>query len=122
MKYDKMTKDELIEKLKEQKHLASAVEAKDIEMSQLKNKKDEEIKKLKESLLDARKELGKASNMITKEQANEMVNNALADAEKTVQIANEFLAANQNSLQLINAALKVINHNDKLLNEKLNKN
>lgn len=122
MKYDKMTKDELIEKLKEQKHLAQAVEAKDIEMSRLKNKKDEEIKKLKESLLDIRKELSKKAHMITKEQANEMVNNALADAEKTVQIANEFLAANQNSLQLINAALKVINHNDKLLNEKLNKN
>lgn len=122
MKYDKMTKDELIEKLKEQKHLASAVEAKDIEMSQLKNKKDEEIKKLKESLLDIRKELAQKSNMVTKQQADEMVNNALKDAEKTVQIANEFLAANKNSLQLINAALKVINHNDKLLNEKLDKN
>lgn len=122
MKYDKMTKDELIEKLKEQKHLAQAVEAKDIEMSQLKNKKDEEIKKLKESLLDIRKELAQKSNMVTKQQADEMVNNALKDAEKTVQIANEFLAANKNSLQLINAALKVINHNDKLLNEKLDKN
>lgn len=119
MKYEKMTKEELIKKLEEQKHLASAVEAKDNEMSQLKNKKDEEIKKLKENLLSLRKEL---AGKIPKQQADEMVNNALKDAEKTVQIANEFLAANQSSLQLMNAALKVINHNDKLLNEKLDKN
>ena len=116
MKYDKMTKEELIQKLEEQKHLVSAVEAKDNEMAQLKNKKDEEIKKIKEDLQELRKELvGK----IPKQQADEMVNNALEDAEKTVQIANEFLAANQNSLQLLNSAIKIINHNDKLLNEKL---
>ena len=36
MDYDKLTKAELLEKLEEQKHLASAVEAKDIEMSELK--------------------------------------------------------------------------------------
>lgn len=114
-----LTKAELIEKLEEQKHLASAVEAKDNEIIQLKNKKDEEIKKLKELLTAARKELvGK----IPKEQADEMVNNALKEAEKTVQIANEFIAGKENSLQLMNAALKIINHNDKLLNEKLNKN
>jgi len=119
MNYKDMTKAELIEKLEEQKHLASAIEAKDIEMSQLKNKKDEEVKKLRENLQELRKELvGK----IPKQQAEEMVNNALKDAEKTVQIANEFLAANKNSLQLMNAALKIINHNDKLLNEKLDKN
>jgi nucleoid DNA-binding protein len=119
MKYDKMTKEELIKKLEEQQHLASAVEAKDIEMSQLKNKKDEELKKLKESLLETRKELAQKAHMITKQQADEMVNTALKDAEKTVQIANEFLAANKNSLELMNAAIKIINHNDKLLNEKL---
>ena len=122
MKYEKMTKEELIKKLEQQQHLAAAVEAKDIEMSQLKNKKEEEIKKLKESLLSLRNELSQKSNMITKEQSDEMVNNALKDAEKTVQIANEFLAAKENSFKLINAALKIINHNDKLLNEKLNKN
>lgn len=108
MDYEKLTKVELIEKLNEQKHLASAVEA-----------KDKEIVRINNELQKARKELSEQGQMIPKQKADEMVNNALADAEKTVQLANEFLAANKNALTLMNAAMTVINHNDNLLNEKL---
>lgn len=119
MDYGKLTKAELIQKLNEQKHLASAVEAKDKEIVELKEAKEKEISRINNELQKARSELKEQSTMITKQQADEMVNTALADAEKTVQLANEFLAANKNALTLMNAAMTVINHNDNLLNEKL---
>lgn len=111
MDYDKLTKAELIEKLNEKKHLASAVEA-----------KDKEIIRINNELQKARSELNQKASMISKEKVDEMLNNALEDAEKTVQLANEFLAANKNALTLMNAAITVINQNDKLLNEKLGGN
>jgi hypothetical protein len=111
MDYDKLTKAELIDKLNEQKHLAHAVEV-----------KDQEIIRINNELQKTRSELNQKASMISKEEVDKMLNNALADAEKTVQLANEFLAANKNALTLMNAALTVINQNDKLLNEKLGGN
>lgn len=119
MDYNKLTKTELIEKLEEQKHLASAVEAKDKEIVEIKELKEKEIVRINNELQKVRKELNEQGEMVPKQKVDEMVNNALADAEKTVQLANEFLAANKNALTLMNAALTVINQNDKLLNEKL---
>jgi len=111
MDYDKLTKAELIQKLNEQKHLAQAVEV-----------KDQEIIRINNELQKTRSELNQKASMVSKEEVDKMLNNALADAEKTVQLANEFLAANKNALTLMNAALTVINQNDKLLNEKLGGN
>jgi CRISPR/Cas system-associated protein Cas10 (large subunit of type III CRISPR-Cas system) len=59
MDYEKMTKKELVEALKEKEHLASAVKAKDEEINRLKEaknqlieKKDVALKELEERLAD----------------------------------------------------------------------
>ena len=105
MEYDKMTKAELIEKLREQKHLAQAVEA-----------KDKEIVELKKTLSEKSQQL---ANSITLDKHKEIVRKEIDEAEKTVELANTVLESHNNAMHLINSALAVINQNEKLLSEKI---
>jgi hypothetical protein len=112
MDYDKLTKAELIDKLNEQKHLAHAVEAKDQEIIRINN----EMQKVKEQIKEQNLRM---VGMISKEDSNKILNEALKDAEEKINLANQFLVSQKNALNLFNSALAVINQNDTLLQEKL---
>jgi predicted nucleic acid-binding Zn-ribbon protein len=112
MDYDKLTKAELIDKLNEQKHLAQAVEAKDQEIIRINN----EMQKVKEQIKEQNLRM---VGMISKEDSNKILNEALKDAEEKINLANQFLVSQKNALNLFNSALAVINQNDTLLQEKL---
>ena len=112
MDYNQLTKAELIEKLNEQKHLAHAVEAKDKEIVRINN----EMQKVKEQIREQNKRM---VGLIPREESNKILDEALKDAEEKINLANQFLSAQKNTLHLLNSALAVINQNDALLNEKL---
>lgn len=112
MDYSQLTKAELLEKLNEQKHLAQAVDAKDQEIIRINN----EMQKVKEQIKEQNLRM---VGMISREESNKILDEALKDAEEKINLANQFLVAQKNALHLFNSALAVINQNDALLQEKL---
>lgn len=141
MEYDKMTKAELIQKLKEQKHLAQAIEAKDKEISELKNLKEKIIKDYEMRIVDLKKGRDEASKehdirinelkkeilqkekalslSITPEKHKEEIEKVWADAKEAVEKANLVLHNYGQALALINSAMNVINQNDRYMSEKI---
>lgn len=116
MEYDKLTKAELIEKLKEQKHLAQAVEAKDKEVAKVKEEFLKTREELERQLRSLNEQLVKS---ITLEKHQEILKQELATAEETVKVANMVLQSHNNAMNLVNSAMAVINQNEALLSEKI---
>ena len=125
MKYEKMTKEELIKKLEEQKHLAHAVESKDREISEI-NKRGAEQQERYNTSLKVLKEQIKEKELIikqsfSKEQFKEEVDKIWKEAQLSVDKANFVLNGYTKALRLLNAALDMVNENDRHMSEKLKK-
>ena len=90
-----LTKAELIEKLEEQKHLAEAVEAKDIEMSKLEKKYKEKITKLHEEVIELSKKVHqvkeKHKHSITEEQMQERIKTINKEKERAQEVARLYV-------------------------------
>ena len=106
MDYTKLTKSELIEKLEEQQHLASAVEAKDIEISELKKKHEELVTKYQGSL--------------TKEQIEKVTERLVAERNEAAQRANLYIKIHHDLLKQIQHTTEMALFSEQLVSEKFN--
>jgi transcriptional regulator len=123
MKYEKMTKEELIKKLEEQKHLAHAVESKDREISEIKKRGTEQKEKYNASLKMLKEQIAEKEFIIkqsfSKEQFKEEVDKIWKEAQLSVDKANIVLNGYTKALRLLNAALDMVNENDRHMSEKI---
>lgn len=106
MNYKNMTKDDLIKKLEEQRHLAQAVEAKDKEITkhiEEKIKMKEEVDALIKANTDAEKELPLLKEHITRlEESNKKL---VAIAKEKVNSASLYVNAFQGLMKSIQGTL-----------------
>lgn len=123
MNYKDMTKTELIKKLEEQKHLAHAVESKDREISQIIKRGAEQQEKYNASLKVLKEQLSEKELLIkqsfSKEQFKEEVEKVWKEAKISVDKANIVLNGYTKALRLLNAALDMVNENDRHMSEKI---
>jgi hypothetical protein len=122
MDYTKLTKSELIEKLEEQKHLASAVQAKDKEMSDLKKLHEEQMKRLKE---DKSELVTKYKGSLTKEQVDNITkklieerNDAFAKANLYIKIHHDLLKQMQHTAEMALFSEQLVSEKFKMRGEK----
>ena len=132
-----LTKAELIEKLEEQTHLASAVEAKDIEISQLKKeskkqledlkkKHEEEIKRLSKKREEEVKALKKEKaelvtryqGSLTKEQIKEATERLIEERNEAAQRANLYIKIHHDLLKQIQHTTEMALFSEQLVSEK----
>jgi len=124
MKYDKMTKDELIEKLKEQKHLATTIQAKEKELGELRYKitlaKKESIQKENE-LKRMIERLSKENEFcISQEEFNKTINKLKAEKDRAALVANRYAQAYKDYLKLTQQILNMAITTDELIKPKKN--
>lgn len=109
--YEAMKKDELIDLLLKQAHLAAAVEAKDKEISALENSKEEEIKRRVD------KELGKSNQAYElkvkeisdmKEKHQQEIRNLVTQGEENFKIIESLAKTAQDILDRNHALLKIL--------------
>lgn len=104
MDYDKMTKAELIEKLNQQKHLAKAVEAKDIELSQMVKRYEAKVEGLQEEIAKFRRDyqgaLKKEEIDVIIKDAETKRNEAKQMAQFYVKMYHDFLKQTQQNLEM----------------------
>lgn len=90
MDYEKLTKAELIEKINEQKHLASAVEAKDAEIVSIKKKYSEENNALANELSTLK---ASTHGMLRREEIEKITKATIEEKEKFAKIAKYYVVA-----------------------------
>lgn len=121
-----LTKAELLKKLEEQQHLASAVEAKDIEMSELKKeskkqlehlkkKHEEEIKALK---LQKEELVTKYQGALTKEQVENLTQRLIAERNEAASRANLYIKIHHDLLKQIQHTTEMALFSEQLVSEK----
>lgn len=97
-----MTKAELIEKLKNTRHLANTVHEKDVQLAEL------------------RQEVIKLRNGVSKEEHEKIIDNIYAEVQVKLDVANEVIEAYESALHLLNSAMWSINKIDNNLKTKIN--
>ena len=121
-----LTKAEVLKKLEEQQHLASAVEAKDIEMSELKKeskkqlehlkkKHEEEIKALK---LQKEELVTKYQGALTKEQVENLTQRLIAERNEAASRANLYIKIHHDLLKQIQHTTEMALFSEQLVSEK----
>ena len=121
-----LTKAEWLKKLEEQQHLASAVEAKDIEMSELKKeskkqlehlkkKHEEEIKALK---LQKEELVTKYQGALTKEQVENLTQRLIAERNEAASRANLYIKIHHDLLKQIQHTTEMALFSEQLVSEK----
>ena len=114
-----MTKDELIEKLKEQKHLATTIQAKEKELGELRYKitlaKKESIQKENE-LKRMIERLSKENEFcISQEEFNKTINKLKAEKDRAALVANRYAQAYKDYLKLTQQILNMAITTDELI-------
>ena len=122
MKYEKMTKEELIKKLEEQKHLAKAVNAKDKEIADIRVKAKNMIKEAVERENMAKEKvnelLNKYSGSVTKEVLQKTIEKIEAERDKAVKVASRYIQAYRDYLKLTQHTLNMAISNEELISPK----
>jgi len=121
-----LTKAELIKKLEEQKHLASAVEAKDIEMSKLKKESKKQLEHLKKKheeeikVLKKEKEelVTKYQGSLTKEQIEKITERLVAERNEAAQRTNLYIKIHHDLLKQIQHTTEMALFSEQLVSEK----
>jgi G3E family GTPase len=121
-----LTKAELIEKLEEQQHLVSAVEAKDIEMSQLKKESKKELEQLKkkheEEIQALKKEKGelvtKYQGSLTKEQIEKVTERLVEERNEAILKAKLYIKIHHDLLKQIQHTTEMALFSEQLVSEK----
>lgn len=99
MDYQKMTKDELIEKLQEQVHLAKAVEVKDNEVLKLTNQ-------LAQQTATYKKELGELkSKIVDTEHLNKRLETLDREHQILIELLNSYVFLTRNLMKNIQGGL-----------------
>jgi glutamate synthase domain-containing protein 3 len=122
MKYEKMTKEELIKKLEEQKHLAKAVNAKDKEITDIRVKAKNMIKEAVDRENMAKEKvnelLTKYSESVTKEVLQKTIEKIEAERDKAVKVASRYIQAYRDYLKLTQHTLNMAISNEELISPK----
>jgi len=122
MKYEKMTKEELIKKLEEQKHLAKAVNAKDKEIADIRVKAKNMIKEAVDRENMAKEKvnelLTKYSESVTKEVLQKTIEKIEAERDKAIKVANRYIQAYRDYLKLTQHTLNMAISNEELISPK----
>jgi glutamate synthase domain-containing protein 3 len=122
MKYEKMTKEELIKKLEEQKHLAKAVNAKDKEIADIRVKAKNMIKEAVDRENMAKEKvnelLTKYSESVTKEVLQKTIEKIEAERDKAVKVASRYIQAYRDYLKLTQHTLNMAISNEELISPK----
>jgi hypothetical protein len=126
--YSKMTKQELIDKLNEQKHLAQAINIKDKEIATLKT----ELKQLKQEVAtkvplndhkdiikEYEKKLNEFKGAVKKEDIEKYIKQAEEDRQKAYNLANRYVTAYRDLLKVFKINLDIAISTDELLSDKL---
>lgn len=144
MNYDGMTKAELIDLLNEQKHLSSAVQDKDKQITELQKKVkelketikydkvdkeqyDEVTNKLKDLvpknlLEEARKQLKEFEGSIKKDKLDDVLGRVEEERRKAMEVANMYKNSYEDLLRVFKVNLDMAITTSDLLSEKVNKN
>lgn len=112
MDYSKMTKEQLINKLNEQVHLAQAVEAKDVEIARMQKALEISVKgnlELKEQ----------AKGLITREQMDLATKKLLDERNSLVEIVKDYRMLFMNTLKNMQGGLDNAILSNELLSAKL---
>lgn len=122
MKYEKMTKEELIKKLEEQRHLAKAVNAKDKEIADIRVKAKNMIKEAVDRENMAKEKVNeimtKYSESVTKEVLEKTIEKIEAERDKAIKIANRYIQAHRDYLKLTQHTLNMAISNEELISPK----
>lgn len=118
MKYEKMTKDELIEKLEEQSHLAAAVEAKDKEI-EIQRKNLQAMKASVDKMEDESAELKELKKAIKVLEANNQ--KVVAIAQEKVKSVGLYRTAFLSLLKSMQGTIDNTIELEALLSEKISK-
>lgn len=122
MKYEKMTKEELIKKLEEQKHLAKAVNAKDKEIADIRVKAKNMIKEAVDRENMAKEKVNelmtKYSESVTKEVLQKTIEKIEAERDKAIKVANRYIQAYRDYLKLTQHTLNMAISNEELISPK----
>ena len=120
-----LTKAELIEKLEEQKHLAEAVEAKDIEMSKLEKKYKEKITKLHEEVIELSKKVHqvkeKHKHSITEKQMQERIKTINKEKERAQEVARLYVKMHHDLLKQTQQNLEMALFTEQVVSDKFKK-
>ena len=122
MKYEKMTKEELIKKLEEQRHLAKAVNAKDKEIADIRVKAKNMIKEAVDRENMAKEKVNelmtKYSESVTKEVLQKTIEKIEAERDKAIKVANRYIQAYRDYLKLTQHTLNMAISNEELISPK----
>lgn len=143
MNYDSMTKAELVDKLKEQKHLSEAVQDKDRQISELqkqvkelketikydkvdKERYDEVSNKLKDLvpknlLEEAREQLKEFEGSIKKDKLDEIISRVEEERRYALETANMYKNSYEDLLRVFKVNLDMAITTNELLSERVNR-
>lgn len=101
MDYNKMTKQELIDKLEEQVHLAEAVRAKDKEMSELRKRTDDDVARYKAEITRQDQERARLESELVK--VNEVLKHTpkKEDVDKMANAAKHYIMAYRDLIKVL---------------------
>jgi len=120
-----LTKAELIEKLEEQKHLASAVEAKDIEMSKLKENHRQLVDSFKEEIKNMKEEIKglkhNAKGLVHLSEVQEKIDKVKGENQKLVETTNLYIRMYHNYLKQTQHNLEMALFTEQVISDKFKK-
>ena len=116
MEYDKLTKAELIELLQDQQHLAAAVEAKDKEITQLKESDNKKIQELQQRVDNILKEY---EGSIKKEQLEKLTKQITEERDYAMEIANNYIRTYTDFLKQTQQNLEMAIFTEGLISKKI---
>lgn len=120
-----LTKAELLEKIKEQKHLASAVEAKDNEMSQLKESHRQLVDNFKKEIKEMQKEISdlkqNAKGLVHLSEVQEKIDKVKEENKNLVETTNLYIRMYHNYLKQTQHNLEMALFTEQVVSDKFKK-
>ena len=120
-----LTRQELREKLKEQKHLASAIEAKDNEMSKMKESHKQLVDSLKEEIKNMKEEIRElkhnATGLVHLSDIQEKIDKVKGENKNLVETTNLYIQMYHNYLKQTQHNLEMALFTEQLISDKFKK-
>lgn len=118
MDYDKLTKAELIQKLKEQKHLAEAVNAKDKEIAELKKTYETKVHQLEKSVTSIKNDY---TGSMKREEVDKLVKETEKNKQEAKQLAQFYVKMYHDFLKQTQQNLEMALFTEQVVSEKFKK-
>lgn len=122
MDYEKLTKAELIEQLKNAKHLATTIQAKESEILKLKVKFKKEIQEAVERENEAKQKINelvqKNQGTVSQEVLQSTIEKIEMDRDRAIGVANRYMQAFRDYLKLTQQTLNMAISTEELISPK----